>query len=121
MSIVKKYITWKAIESSPGVFSHINPSADAAWADISLTELNLGNIFGDGRFLGWVQYDDAVVSPSLWSDCLASLSAHSGTEKSAAEALALCNVWYPHDPAYFSLDADGFTLIDGRPAPEGFP
>lgn len=122
MTIQKQYLTWQRcfIGSRVGtdVSANINNNWNYEGREITCTELSFGNVETDKRLLAIVQYDDADYEVEVIDKMYASTAPWLGTKVTADEALVLCNDWYPAPEgveAYFTLAADGFTLVDGRP------
>jgi hypothetical protein len=125
MAINKQYITWQRLWNGTNV--GVDPSAQINnnWnyggaRKVTCTELSYGHVPEDSRLLAIVEFDDAEHDPQNQGRFFDSLSPWVGTKITPQKALSLCNEWYPsgEDPAYFTLDVDNFTLIDGRPVEE---
>jgi hypothetical protein len=124
MVATKIYVTWNAflVKSLGGVHAlHPEQAISTLWPDMTFTALAYGNTSTDKRMLGILEYDTDNFSEDALARFWKNFGYFTLTEITVSKALELCNEWYPNEPAYFSLAEDEFTLIDGRPTPEGFP
>ena len=124
--MAKRYITWIPFRVSHNTIAHIKPVLDSNWSDVvTITETPYGRVSGDPRMLGIIEGNFSQINAvqpegdTLLDRIKASVAPfYVQVVGTAQEAVDYCNSWYPPadgDNDYFSLDVDGFTLIDNRP------
>jgi len=125
MAIQKYYITWQRLWVGKNVGTDISANVNNNWNydghPITCTELPYGYVDADKRLLAIIEYDDTYYDSEAIKRLTDSLLPWAYTEINANKALSLCNEWYPApegEADYFTLDTDGFTLIDNRPVEE---
>lgn len=125
MAIQKYYITWQRLWVGRNVGTDISANVNNNWdyngKEIKCTELSYGYVNADKRLLAIMEYDDTYYDAEAIKRLNDSLIPWAKEKINPNKACSLCNKWYPApegtDP-YFTLDTDGFTLIDGRPIGE---
>lgn len=115
--MVKRYVLWETLWTNNGG-AHPGMQAEMNWhkqTNLRFQETAYGGNSIDGRYLGKV---DGVLLADL-PKFLDSMRVFNMKEITVQEAIDFCNRCYPSesDP-YFTLDDDGFTLIDNRPVEE---
>lgn len=89
------------------------------WFKINFTPLGYGEIPNeDMRMLAIIEYDETEITVEVLNKFYTNFSMFCFTESTPQNAVELCNKWYPApegEDNYFSLDTDGFTIIDNRP------
>ena len=123
MAIVKQYITWQRLWNGSKVGTDVSANINNNWnypgREITCTELPYGYVAGDKRLLAIVEYNDADYEADVLQRMWDAINPWVYCKVTPIEAVALCNDWYPSEgEAYFTLDTDGFTIIDGRPVEE---
>ena len=143
--MTSKYFIWKLKEENKNYYSHPNTFHNKRdkWVDkVTITEYPYND--GNGSYLGLMTTDDKktpilsevkvvtkddVISNKVITDDLTDKSTdyvdymkELGDEYDykfieQTDVISLLNLWYPNKDgsAYFSLDKDGFTIIDNRP------
>lgn len=129
--MVKTYFLWLPVTLGNGYTGHVGPAFNrnfGFWGTVQELSYTGGMGNADPRALAvfetnkWTQLNNATPEGQTPLDMIkTNLSMFNITIITPERALALCNQWYPPqngDSDYFSLDVDGFTLIDNRPEPE---
>ena len=120
MAIQKRYFIWKSYKETPKYYSHPNTQRwkKAEWEDLGiyLQEYEYNN--GAGWYLAHIEWDDSLVAGSTILAHADNFIQYRFEVKTPAETITLLNQMYPPadgDDDYFSLDQDGWTIIDNRP------
>jgi len=111
--VQKKYITYNRFWASPHHALDPDMQVQKLWPPVTFTELNYGGTSSDNRLLAKIEYADGALSTEAWSRFKQGFSHFCFYEVTAQVACDLCNEWY--GAGSFTLDQDGFTLIDNRP------
>ena len=122
MAMIKKYVTYTPFVVSTRHMTHPTESVERLWKDvIKFQELPIVGTDGDSRMIGYIEYEEEHAD-KVESKFIPNYSYHCMLTISVEKALELANRWYPqwadeneamHDS--FTLDVDGFTLVDNRP------
>lgn len=118
MVLKKKYFIWKIFKENDKFYSHPNTILEKKekWADkIKLVEYGYEQ---NGWYLGHIEWDNDIVTAQQIVEHAEDFSKFNFQVKTPEEVLTLLKQFYPEDQEYFSLDTDGFTIIDNRPIDE---
>lgn len=120
--MIKKYVTYTPFVVSTRHMTHPTESVNRLWNGvITFQETNIVGTNGDSRMLGIVEYDSKY-EDEYANKFLHNYNYHCMLEVTVTKALELANEWYPKEEGQeldsFTLDADGFTLVDNKPVPE---
>ena len=124
MVTIKKYITWNRFEIRHNVFADPDNSINRLWELITFTGLPYGEVqlatHKDMRRIAILEYDDNDINSDVFTKFMNNYSNFCFTEETPTKIIELLNEWYPNSEGenYFSLDSDGFTIIDNKPIPE---
>ena len=128
MVIQKTYITWMEFILNRNYRAHPDDFVKISWDGYFWFEsLSYTGNGIDKRHLGIVSWDDEKVNATLIEEFLRQASYFNFQQKTLAEVNTLLNTWYPvtqedaeafPSGSYFTLDVDGFTIIDNRPIDE---
>ena len=123
MTMIKQYLTWQRLWNGTDVGVDISAQINKNWnypgREIICTELGYGFLEKDKRLIAIVEYDDENYSEEVINRAYQSLMPWLAMKKTPEEIIALLNEWYPSEgDDYFSLDEDGFSIVDNRPSPE---
>lgn len=119
MTLRKRYFIWKIVKESDRFYSHPNTllAKREKWADkVTLVEYDYHN--DSGWYLGHIEWDDTVVAGSTILEHAEDFNRYTFQTRTPAEVITLLNSIYPPaegDNDYFSLDDDGFSIIDEKP------
>jgi len=109
---MKEYITWTKRFEGLRNFSHPDNAITALWNGI-IDFQPLHNGMEDERHIATIEYADDFTKQDRFVN---NFSDYSIVRISIDKALELLIRWYGEGS--FTLDADGFTLIDNRPKEE---
>ena len=120
--IIKQYLAWQRLWNGTNVGVDISAQINKNWnypgREITCTELSYGYVEMDKRLLAIIEYTDGDYDTEDIDKMYNSMIPWVATQITPTKAVELCNGWYPApegEDDYFTLDVDGFTLIDGRP------
>jgi len=115
------YVTWRPNKKNDNRYDHVASYIDWFPDGVTFQELSYsdGGVDDARSYLGIATYPDSY-KPKDFSD-LKELSHLFVVDFVAIQnLLVLLNGWYPpqgDDDPYFSLDVDGFTIVDNFPYP----
>ena len=105
--MIRKYITWTPKYVNKHLFEHPDGKLEALWKDITMINQPYS---GDLRHVAIIEYEN--LSDNAWGRFLNNFSEFAFFEETPNRIIELLTEWYGD---YFSLDEDGFTIIDERP------
>lgn len=119
MTLKKKYFVWKCVREKPYFIMHPNTylAKKEKWAN-KITIIEHPYIKNDWG-LAHIEWDNSVVSSSQLLEHAEDFKNYKVKQKTPGEVIDYLNEMFPpfeeYGEKYFSLDQDGFTIIDKRP------
>jgi len=120
---IKKYVEWTPSLNANRVWQDIHDELNELWMNVfTIVYLDIdGRNITDARRLAILECDSQATYDKLIDRLIENMGKYALRVIDVDTALTHANEWYPapegEDP-YFSLDTDGFTLIDNRPKDE---
>ena len=115
INMTQKYLTWNRYWVSKRCAIDADMQVAKVWPKIKFTPLSYGETPGDMRMLAVGSYVAEEISDNAWDKFKNNFSHFGFYEITAGSAVGLCNEWYsPGAGSEFTLDEDGFTIVDNR-------
>lgn len=116
--MVKQYITWTDLWKDNFWKTNFDIQLKKLWSKVvSVEKLEYnGTNNDDARKIAIIEFDDSM-SDNAKTRFINNFSGWCFFKITPQDAVDLCNEWYPApegEDDYFSLDADGFTIVDRR-------
>jgi len=114
----KYYVTYDRKWIGANSYSDPEDEFNYLWSPSSFEQTSFVGTEGDKRLIGIVHLSDKHDKPSCIEKINRKFQAYTFTDVTPEEVVLLCNGWYPApegEEVYFTLDVDGFTIIDNRP------